>query len=91
MFEGEIIFYNGFNLLVDIVVGFTVWFFTSRVVRSTAHSKGIIDTLEGIDAGDIVKDSDNAWVLPCEDGRYITIDTNPVPTRPQLFAVPEAD
>lgn len=34
--QGEIIFYNGFNLLVDILVGLTVWFFCYRHWRDQA-------------------------------------------------------
>lgn len=90
MFEGEIIFYNGFNLLVDILVASAVWYFTNKIVSERSYYTGMIETLEAIDEGEIVKGQDG-WVVPCEDGTHIHIDTNKTPAYPNLFLVPEAD
>ena len=43
----EIIFYNGFNLLVDLIVGFAVWFFTYRSAWWSGYVNGIKETKEG--------------------------------------------
>jgi hypothetical protein len=37
-------FYNGFNLLIDTILGFTVWFFTRRVSWWDGYHAGIEDT-----------------------------------------------
>jgi hypothetical protein len=39
----EIIFYNGFNLLVDIIIGGTVFYFTARAYWSKGYSEGYED------------------------------------------------
>lgn len=90
MFDGEIIFYNGFNLLVDIIVACTVWFFTKRIISKNAYFQGMLETLEAIDEEEITKGPDG-WVIPCDDGTHIHIDTNKTPANPGLFLVPEAD
>lgn len=97
MFEGEIIFYNGFNLLVDIVIGLTVWFFTRRSVGDFQYSRGIIETLEAIDSDELrweidPVDGHKIWLLPCSDGGVMRIDTmTKTYDQPKLFVVPEAD
>lgn len=75
MFEGEIIFYNGFNLLVDIIIGFTVWFFTKRAVTDYQNHLGFVQALEAIDEGSVFKDHDGDWVLPCEEGKVLYLST----------------
>ena len=72
MFEGEIIFYNGFNLFVDIVVGFVVWAFTRKIIEDHYYSEGIIHTLEAIDDGSITQDQDGYWNLPCDNGSLLS-------------------
>lgn len=39
----EIIFYNGFNLLVDIIIAGAVFFFTSRAYWSKGYGEGYAD------------------------------------------------
>ena len=41
--NGEIIFYNGFNLLVDIIIGGIVFFFTARAYWAKGYSEGYAD------------------------------------------------
>ena len=93
MLEGEIIFYNGFNLLVDIVIGLVVWVFTRKIIKDHYYSKGIIDTLEAVDDGSITQDQDGYWKLPCDSGAVMSIRTTSKQyvDGPRLFAVPEAD
>jgi hypothetical protein len=45
----EIIFYNGFNLLVDIIIGGAVFFFTSRAYWFKGYSEGYADSQKGHD------------------------------------------
>jgi hypothetical protein len=45
----EIIFYNGFNLLVDIIIGGAVFFFTSRAYWFKGYSEGYEDSQKGYD------------------------------------------
>jgi len=45
----EIIFYNGFNLLVDIVIGGAVFFFTSRAYWFKGYSEGYEDCADQVD------------------------------------------
>ena len=45
------IFYNGFNLLVDIIVGWSAWFFTYRFYRYDyykGYDKALSDVREDI-------------------------------------------
>lgn len=39
----EIIFYNGFNLLVDIIVGAVVFYITARIYWAKGYSDGYAD------------------------------------------------
>lgn len=39
----EIIFYNGFNLLVDLIIGGIVFFFTARFYWSKGYGEGYAD------------------------------------------------
>ena len=39
------IFYNGFNLLVDVLIGLTVWFFTYRTACWDGYEAGVIDEI----------------------------------------------
>lgn len=96
MFEGEIIFYNGFNLLVDILVGVTVWFFTRRSADANGYGEGVYDVLSALDAGELQSEMDEqgntVWLLPCDNGAVIRIPMPaPTQTSPNLFVVPEAD
>jgi hypothetical protein len=55
----EIIFYNGFNLLVDIVIGGAVFYFTSRFYWSKGYGEGYSDCADHQDrAGDYFYDQD---------------------------------
>jgi hypothetical protein len=36
-------FYNGFNLLIDLVIGFLVWFFTYRTAWWDGYEAGVAD------------------------------------------------
>ena len=38
------IYYNGFNLLVDVTVGLTVWFFTYRTAWWDGYKGGVEDS-----------------------------------------------
>jgi hypothetical protein len=40
-------FYNGFNLLIDLIVGGTVYFFTHRTAWLDGYQTGIADVAEG--------------------------------------------
>mgnify|MGYP003348011852 FL=1 len=45
------IFYNGFNLMVDIIVGWSAWFFTYRFYRYDyykGYDKALSDVREDI-------------------------------------------
>jgi len=42
----ETIFYNGFNLLVDILIGLGVWFFTYRHAWLVGYGQGAHDEHE---------------------------------------------
>lgn len=46
MFEGEIIFYNGFNLLVDIIIGFIVFSVAYRWGKSDGYNDGFNEGAE---------------------------------------------
>jgi len=43
------IYYNGFNLLVDILVGISVWFFTFKYAWWAGYHAGIEDNWKGSD------------------------------------------
>ena len=45
----EIIFYNGFNLLVDIVIGGAVFFVTARHYWTKGYSEGYEDCADQVD------------------------------------------
>jgi hypothetical protein len=45
----ETIFYNGFNLLVDILIGLGVWFFTYRHAWLVGYGQGAQDEREDMD------------------------------------------
>ena len=55
----EIIFYNGFNLLVDIIIGGAVFFFTSRYYWAKGYGEGYEDSQDQADrAGHYYYDND---------------------------------
>ena len=72
-------FYNGFNLMIDILLGLSVWFFTRKSISEWYYSKGVVETLEGIDDESIHTytdlDGDKVWCLPCDDGSIMEIVT----------------
>lgn len=68
------VFYNGFNLLVDLVIAAAVFAATYYQCKNHFYAKGMIETLEGIDDGSLFQ-SEKGWVIPCTDGGYMTIDT----------------
>lgn len=41
--RNEIIFYNGFNLLVDIIIAGTVFYFVSRAYWAKGYGEGYAD------------------------------------------------
>lgn len=55
----EVLFYNGFNLLIDIIIGLSVWFFTYRY----AWMKGYTNANE--DLSNIMED------LFCKEEYYL--------------------
>jgi len=87
MFEGEIIFYNGFNLLVDIIVACIAGFIFYRMGNTNGYIDGIERgsdlTLDAIDNGVLTKQV-------CPDSGELLWTFKPE-ERPQLFLVPEAD
>jgi len=38
-------FYNGFNLMIDVVLGLAVWFFTYRAAWWDGYEAGVIDEI----------------------------------------------
>ena len=58
----EIIFYNGFNLLVDIIIGGAVFFFASRYYWLKGYSDGYSDCNNHIEC------NKNYECDPCEVG-----------------------
>ena len=36
-------FYNGFNLLIDVIIGLGVWFFTHRTAWWAGYDAGVYD------------------------------------------------
>jgi len=38
-------FYNGFNLMIDVVLGLAVWFFTYRTAWWDGYEAGVIDEI----------------------------------------------
>ena len=72
-------FYNGFNLMIDILLGLSVWFFTRKSISEWYYSKGVVETLEGIDEEKIIsyidQDKEKVWRLPCDDGTSMKIVT----------------
>jgi hypothetical protein len=41
-----IMFYNGFNLLIDLLVGMTVFYFTHKHAWWNGYQAGIVDTTD---------------------------------------------
>jgi hypothetical protein len=39
-------FYNGFNMLIDVVIGLSVWFFTYRSAWWTGYHAGVSDEID---------------------------------------------
>lgn len=55
----EIIFYNGFNLLVDIIIAGAVFFFTSRYYWAKGYGEGYEDSQDYAErAGDYYYNND---------------------------------
>ena len=38
-------FYNGFNLLIDVTLGLAVWFFTYRTAWWDGYEAGVVDEI----------------------------------------------
>lgn len=87
MFEGEIIFYNGFNLLVDIIIAGVAGLFFYRMGHGNGYLDGIQRgsdlTLDAIDNGVLTKEL-------CPDTKELLWTFKPE-DKPHLFLVPEAD
>ncbi len=89
----EIIFYNGFNLLVDIIVGLLVFYFTRRYYSIESFFQGYDKALEHIDRGVMYKqecDGELKWTFnpeACECEDCIPTPNNVT----QLFSSREAD
>lgn len=90
---GEIIFYNGFNLLVDIIVGTVVFLLTRRYFRTNSFIEGFDKALDNIDKGVLFKQE-------CEGKMKWTFDFDncqcdgctPTPDNvTRLFSTVEAD
>ena len=88
MFEGEIIFYNGFNLLVDLILcGITAWI-VSRISWRNGYTDGLGDgygraTMD-IDDGILIKE-----YCTVENRETWTIKAPQDATIHQLFATKE--
>jgi len=64
MFKGEIIFYNGFNLLVDIIVGLIVF----AVTRHFQWANGFRRALELIEDDKLIHNPlTNEWEIVEDD------------------------
>lgn len=66
-------FYNGFNLLIDMLIAGMVWFFVRYHYKGYEYSKGMFETIQAIESGDIKKDG-NRWFIPCDTGGFIEMD-----------------
>lgn len=87
MLEGEIIFYNGFNLLVDIIVAIIAGFIFYRIGDSRGFEEGVDEgvnmTLKAVEEGTLVQQvcqesGQLEWTFKKEEA-------------PHLFVVPEAE
>ena len=45
-------FYNGFNLLIDVLLGLTVWFITYRLAWWDGYEAGVVDEITAQDMYD---------------------------------------
>lgn len=66
MFEGEIMFYNGFNLLVDIILILIAGFIGYYLAEGDAYTQGIEDgyndALRDIEGERIYLSSNGDWI-----------------------------
>jgi hypothetical protein len=42
-------FYNGFNLMIDVILGLTVWFITYRMAWWDGYEAGVVDEITAQD------------------------------------------
>lgn len=88
MLEGEIIFYNGFNLLVDIIVAIVAGFIFYRVGDNKGFEEGVDEgvnmTLKAIDEGTLVQQV-------CQESGELEWTFKKEEEAPRLFVVPEAE
>jgi hypothetical protein len=85
--EGEIIFYNGFNLLVDLIIAGAVFYFTRRFMYRAGWHDGYSDGLSDVQDGLVYleeRDGTLEWVPNI-------VPTQTTTDRPNLFVVPEAN
>ena len=85
--EGEIIFYNGFNLLVDLIIAGAVFYFTRRFMYRDGWHDGYSDVLCDVQDGLVYleeRDGVLEWVPNI-------VPTQTTTDRPNLFVVPEAN
>lgn len=83
--EGEIIFYNGFNLLVDLIIAGAVLYFTRRFMYRAGWHDGYGDGLSDVQDGLVYLEERNGvleWIP-----NIAPTQTN---DRPALFVVPES-
>lgn len=45
----EILFYNGFNLLIDIIIGLSVWFFTYKHAWMRGYEDASADSMNAFE------------------------------------------
>ena len=86
--EGEIIFYNGFNLLVDLIIAGAVFYFTRRFMYQAGWHDGYSDGLSDVKDGLVYleeRDGVLEWIPDYVASTQTTTD------RPALFVVPEAN
>jgi hypothetical protein len=84
--EGEIIFYNGFNLLVDLIIAGAVFYFTRRFMYRAGWHDGYSDGLSDVQDGLVYleeRDGELEWVPNI-------VPTQTTTDRPNLFVVPES-
>lgn len=89
----EIIFYNGFNLLVDLIVGVVVGMLVYRAAKNHFYFEGINKAMKMIDDGVLFKSECEGEVKWTFDPSQCQCDCcTPTPDNvTQLFSSREAD
>jgi hypothetical protein len=88
MLEGEIIFYNGFNLLVDIIVAIVAGFIFYRMGDNKGFEEGVDEgvniALTAVEEGTLVQEL-------CPETGKLEWTFKQEEEAPRLFVVPEAE